>query len=60
MNPALWEALMAERVRDLRASATPSRRARRTRRHWRASSAGRGLATEGQPGRRQATRPRNA
>ena len=58
MNPALWEALMAERVRDLRASAARSRRPRRPRRGRRASS---GLTpdSQGQPGCLQASRLRS-
>jgi hypothetical protein len=58
MNPALWEALMAERVRDLRASATPSRRTRLSRRARRASS-GATPSAQGQPGCLQASRLRS-
>jgi hypothetical protein len=58
MNPALWEALMAERVRDMRASAAPSRRARRS---WRArrASARATSGTRGQAGCVQASRLRS-
>ncbi len=58
MNPALWEALMAERVRDMRAAAAPARRARRSRRARRAA-AGITPDAQGQPGCLKASRLRS-
>jgi hypothetical protein len=49
MNPALWQALMAERVRDWHADGNASRRARQVRRGRRGLSPDRILAVEGQP-----------
>lgn len=59
MNPALWEALMAERVRDWHAGGNASRRGRRVRRGRRGLSPGRIPAVEGQPSCPQAGRLRS-
>ena len=60
MNPALAEALMAERVRDRQARACWSRLARQARRARHRSANGRSLAVEGQPSCLQATHLRSA
>jgi hypothetical protein len=60
VNPALAEALMTERVRDLQARACWSRLARQARRARHRSAHGQSLAVEGQPGCLQATHLRSA
>jgi hypothetical protein len=60
VNPALAEALMAERVRDRQARACWSRLARQARRARHRSANGQSLAVEGQPGCLQATHLRSA
>ena len=60
MSPALWEALLTERVRDRQADACRSRLARAARRARHRSPARRSLTEEGQFGCLQATRLRGA
>jgi hypothetical protein len=49
MNPALWEALIAERIRDQRVAAARSRCARRARRTRHAPADDRILTAQVQP-----------
>lgn len=60
VNPALWEALIAERVRDRLAYADSWRRGRQARRGRRGPAEDRIRVEEGQPGCPQAPRLRSA
>ena len=56
MNPALWEALLTERLRDRYAEACWSRLVQLARRGRRGPRTGELLVAEGQPGCPQVTR----
>ena len=60
MNPALVEALLTERVRDLQSRACWSRLARQARRARHHTRSGQRFAEEGQPSCLQAARLRSA
>ncbi len=60
MNPALVEALLTERVRDLQSRACWSRLARQARRSRHHSHSGQIVAEEGQPSCLQTARLRSA